>query len=297
MGILIRLLLRNRFGAIIIGIIVVLVGLALLVSSHQVAYKSTNQTNFLHYLSGEDNEAYMQLQDGSLYFLKENDFHPSINVDNFASRTVKVVYDPDDTESIDVKATNTSTHLSGTGSHIVQLAVYGDNGDIAQTYTSQDYTQHPNGYYQNNSTGGIIALLIGLALTAWGIFRVRKPASAGAPRSGFSVSPAATMAGQPPMASPYPQQQPYPQQGGAYPQQPYPPQGEVYPQQPYPQQPYPQQGGAYPQQPAGGYGNVPPTQYAPPPAQPGYGATPPPPQYPAPGQPYYPPGNNPNQYQ
>lgn len=228
---------------IILGGLGIIAGLILGFSSHQVTYQQVGQSTIAHFLaSTSDNTGYFQMEGSStLYFINQTDFTPVINgTQTFANGDViSFVYQPDDTSDIDVTSTR-GTHLQGTAYRIVQITA--SNG--GQVYTTQAYSQQPQGHYQNNWLTGIGLAFVGLLLFVGAFFVKSKP------QPGFSISPAGGMGGVPPV-NPY--QQPY-QSGGAY-QQPSNPYAQ--PQQPYQQPPDPYAQPPY-QQPPNPYNNYPP---------------------------------------
>ncbi|HTK06972.1 MAG TPA: hypothetical protein VL485_07380 [Ktedonobacteraceae bacterium] len=280
-----RLLFRYRWGPYVIAAVLIVAGLAVGLTSHQVTYQKADHVTISHYLSGsDDGKAYIQTSDGTLYVLTELDFTPSLSSDALQSRTATLIYNPDETETVAVDATNTSTHLDGTGATVVELISYANSTDTTgKAFVTSDYTQHPQGIYSNQWGGGAVLMLVGIALAA--IFFFARKNSKNKPgynngANGISITPASAMAGgfqqqasYPPQATPYPQnpyapqtpypseqmQAPYSQQGMPYPQNPYAPQAtppypqapypSEQPQTPYPQAPYQQQGMPYPQAP------------------------------------------------
>jgi len=237
---------------IILGVLGFIGGLILGISSHQITYQSVGQSTIAHFLSSSDsNTGYFQMDGSStLYYISENDFTPAINgSQTFADGdTISFVYQPSDTTDIDITSTNTSTVLHGTAYRIVQITASDGNGN-QQVYTTPAYSQHPQGYYQNNWLAGIGIAIVGLLLFIGAFFVKSKP------QPGFSISPAGAMGGMPP-ANPYQQQYPnsgpYQQPPNPYAQPPY-----QQPSDPYAQPPH--------QQPSDPYAH---TQYQQPPYQP-----------------------------
>lgn len=293
------LLLTRRWGLILVGTALAVAGLIVGATSHQVAYQTVNKGMMIHYLYGQNSsggddssDAYIELQDGSLYFLKESDFTPSLTSDTIQSPMASIVYDTTNTKSINITA-DTGTHLSGTGDQVVQLTSFDNDGQNAKTFTTSEYQQNPNGFYQNNWVGGMALLLLGLLLGGAALLLpmfmpgLAMKAKRGGP--GFSMSPPANsyqqpLNGQPgayppaypPYQQPYPGANQYPQQGG-YP--PYPAQYGQPSQQgfenPAPQAPaYPPAYPAAPQAPTypPAPGSYEPTRYAPPPGTTQYGS-------------------------
>ncbi len=125
-SIVLRLLLRHRLGPFFLAIILVVVGFILGATSRQVVYQRSDHVIMSHYLSGSsDNKAYIALQDGSLYVLTQSNFTPALTSDSLLSRTATFLYDPGEINDVKVDATNSTTHLSGTGATVVQFITYG----------------------------------------------------------------------------------------------------------------------------------------------------------------------------
>jgi hypothetical protein len=173
-----RLLFRHRLGPFFLALILLVIGVTIGLTSHQVTYQRLEHVKILHYLSGSgankadlpdylfglgDNTAYIQLEDHSLYVLKLSEFTPTLNVDSLQSPMSTLIYESQDTEEIDVSATNTQTHLVGNGAQVVQLISYGADGS-AKTFNSTEYMQNPQGFYRNNWSFGAYFIVAGLIL-------------------------------------------------------------------------------------------------------------------------------------
>jgi len=268
---LIRLLifaLSRWWGLIILGAIPVIFGIYYGVGSHQVTYRSVGQETVAHFLSGDtsssDQTGYLQLEnDPRLYVINESDFTPRLNGNSFGdSDVISFIYRPDSTTSIDVSATNTSTHLQGEAYTIEQITVAGSNGQGPKVYTSSEYNQNPKGFYQNNWPIGGGLVVFGLIIASLALvvpmLRGKKKAQ---PKQVYQQGGQQYLNQS--QANAYGRPQQNPNQYSQYPQQPYrnPAQYQQpqYPQQPgqynpppqYPPQPgqqywqYPQQGGPY----------------------------------------------------
>ncbi len=226
-----------------------------------MAYQRADHATISHYLTGSnDGKAYIELQDGSLYVLTETDFTPALSPETLLSRINTLVYDPKETYDVNVHATNNTTQLDGTGVAVVQLISYGPDGST-KTFSTDEYTKNPQGFYRNNWAIGVGFMLAGIALGTFLFFfaRYRKQKNPGlaAPQGGFTVSPSAALAansGQPsvPPSFPAPQQAPY--------VQPNPYQVE---QVPFPQQSFQQ----YPEADPGSAIGYQPTRYSTPPGK------------------------------
>ncbi|GCE15225.1 hypothetical protein [Tengunoibacter tsumagoiensis] len=271
---LIRYLVSQRWGMILLGSIVVIVGIIIGLTSRQVTYQTTQKALVKHYLyseSGDDkNRAYVQLDgDSALYFLDEKDFTPALSSSLLSDHPLwQVTFDPEDTTQITATAGNTGTHLDGTGAHVAQIVAYDENSADPKTYQTSGYAANPHGSYQNNWLIGGGVMLLGLILASLAFILPhyrKKPALIGGQFTGtpvqgfpaytpnpgaFSAQPQQPVAPYPfvnggqPSSSPnqqYPNQQ-YPNQ--QYPNQQYP--NQQYPNQQYPNQQYPNQ--QYPNQ-------------------------------------------------
>lgn len=109
-------------------------------------YRSVSKETVAHFLSdsssSSDHLGYLQLvNDSNLYLIYESDFTPTLNSNSFGDGDViSFIYRTDSPTTIDVSATNTSTHLVGDAYTIVQITVFGSNGQNSQVYTSSQYT-------------------------------------------------------------------------------------------------------------------------------------------------------------
>ena len=258
-------LITRRWGLIILGAILALGGLFYGVSSHQVMYQTVAPGAPAHYLE-DGSTAYLQMQNSeTLYIVNENDFSPPLTGSVISNGgNISFVYRPDDTTSVDVTSTR-GTHLQGDGYTVVQMTVYDANGQNPQIYTTSEYTQNPNGFYQNNWAGGIVIFLVGLVILGSVFFLPKTLGKKKKLASANGIPPAQMNVPNGMQGQAYPYQQPYQNPVPANPYaQPYqgPAQYPQYPQQP--QQPQsPAQYGSnvqYPQYPQSGSNE--PTQFA-----------------------------------
>lgn len=258
---LIVILIRNpraiRWVLLMLGIVLVVVGPIVGFSSHQVSYQNAHQAQLTHYIE-DGTTAYMTLaSDSNIYVLNEGDFSPSLTMNSIQSNTVSFVYRPDQTTDVDVTSSK-GTHLTGSGFTVVQLISYDSNGQNAQTYATSDFTQHPNGFYENDWAGGIFLMIIGFILLALFLFiisRKKRPVTQTTTNSAIAAAlpPQNGFPGQPYPSYSAPNAYPQPQQPGPYgaapqyPQQvqpnPYSDGSQAYPA-PNPYPPY-QQGNPY----------------------------------------------------
>ncbi len=260
---LLILLFTNRWGLIVVGALLAIGGLVSGIGSHTVAYQSVSMETVAHFLvppsSSSSTIGYLQLQnDSNLYVINENDFTPSVSNSFRDGDVISFVYRTDQTTSVDETASNYNTHLQGNAYTIEQITVLGSNGQPTGTFATSEFTQNPNGFYQNNWPVGGELLVVGLIVggLALGLPMLR---GRNKKQPSFNAAMPASM-GALPQANPYVQPYQGPAQYPQYPQQPnpyaapYPPQRNPYGQPPQPGQPYPQ----HPPQP----GSYDPTQRA-----------------------------------
>src|SRR6266700_3388924 len=262
------LIIRLLISALLGGALII-IGVLLGVTSHQTTYKAVNQETIAHFLSDDspssDKRGFLQFEkDSRLYLINESDFTPKVDGNSFGDGDViSFVYRTDSPTTIDVSATNTSTHLAGDAYTVEQITVPpGSNGQGSKVYTSSEYSQNPRGFNQNNWPIGAGVIALGLIVAALAFFlpmlrgrnrNKAQPASIATPISidmPFGAQPPVNAYGQNP--SQFPQ---YPQQTPAQFQRPQftPPPGQFNTPPQYPQQPgqfnvppqYPQQGGSY----------------------------------------------------
>ncbi len=245
---MIRLLiymLTRRWGLMILGGLLLIIGLVMGAGSHQVSYQTIDHGTFQRY-SDDSGKELLQLENTStFYIINDGDFSPAFNGDSvFHSTTSFILIARKDSQSVDEQTTD-GTQLSGDGYQVVAITILNDNGQVAQRYTTDTYRQNPNGYYENDWPGGLALAFVGLLLGglafAFPFLRARNKGAQPAPAMGMAGQFNASAA---PYANPY--QQPYQQPAAPY-QQPNP-----Y-QQPY-QSPAQYPNAYNPTQPANPYG-------------------------------------------
>lgn len=228
---LLALFLSKRWGWMVLGIVVIGVGVAFGASSHKVTYQPITNGNFTPYVvdGGTD---YLQASDGSTYYvIKESDLSPHFDGTSVFGGGQKTfaILTSSDSEDVDVQLTN-GPHLLGTGYEVERIAqVDPVTGQPMQIYTTAEYAQNPNGFYENKWGWGIVFIVLGLLAFSLGLFAPRlfknrwQKANAAAP----------VMAGNVGQAMPYQQANAYQQTANPY-MQPYadPSQYLQYQQQP-----------------------------------------------------------------
>lgn len=230
---LLLFLLTRRWGLIVLGSLLAFGGLVFGASSHQVAYQTLHQGGTFRFIAVEGGTDYILLND-TYYVVNENNVSPAFDGPAFGRNnnlTLSSLTYRTDSSSIDVKLTD-GTQLQGTAYTVEQFVVTDTSGSHQQTYTTAEFIQNPNGFYENDWVGGLEILVVGLSIAGLAIFIPRLRGKNKTQR-GASTAPAGIPMGTQPQVNPY--QQPY-QGPVSYPQ--YQPQSYQTPTY-YPQPPYP----------------------------------------------------------
>lgn len=242
------LLLSQRWGLMVVGVILVIAGLAWGATSHQVTFTNYPQGSLnSHYnvYSGDLGNTYFNVQGSPDYFVaRKADFTPAIDTDSLADKTSAVSFIAS-SEKADIAA-NLEGHHIDSEFIVEKVTFYGDNNQVIATYSTSEYNANPNGFSQNTWLKAIWLIIGGVLLFVLAFIfpmLIKKPQA----NTNFNIGAGGAQA----------YQQPYPQQ-----QQPYPP------YQPQQQQPY-QQPNPYGQSYQGPQQYPPATPY--PPQQPNYG--------------------------
>jgi hypothetical protein len=239
------LLLTRRWGWYILALILLGAGIFVGLSSHQVSYQTIDKGSFTPYII-EGGTDYLQTGGSTYYVVNESEFSPPFDgATVFNNNSVFTMIARTDSQDVDVQLTD-GTHLQGNGYKVEQIVVLDSSGNPLQTYNDSEYTQNPNGFYENNWLGGGGLIALGLVAGSLGLFvppwlkrnQLKKTMPSAAYTPGQAMPPYPPAYPQPNTA--YTQQNPSYMQPNAYPQP-----GPVY-QQPNPsyaqpnpyQQPY-----------------------------------------------------------
>lgn len=177
---------------LLLGIIVASVGTYNGSRTRHVTYKKTKtqyvSISIRESYDGKPTRYYLQLFNGSIYFLNISEFSPDHKPpDIYEGDAVSLVYDADDKEDIDASPTFSNSlmgggpgHIKGEGHRIVQITTgYAHFNDASYTphptsYPSNEYLEHPNSYSLDGWSGwtgrglliggAALALLCGLLL-------------------------------------------------------------------------------------------------------------------------------------
>jgi hypothetical protein len=161
-----RLLVRWTY--LLLACLAVLVGL--LLPSNYDTFITVKNATITHYFSGMvhatngvgSGTAYLQTADGTLYYYAASDFTPALGT--LQSTRVTLTYASQQMLLVDVQSTNSATHLAGRGFRVVALTSYDQSGQPSHIFTTNDYRQHPSGYYHIGifSPAGFVLAFAGL---------------------------------------------------------------------------------------------------------------------------------------
>lgn len=154
------LLLIRRWGLMIIGAILVLVGLAWGATSHQVTFTNYPQgsldTHYYVYNGGQG--TYISIPGTSTYFIaRKNDFNPPLNTDGLSSVAFIA-----SSEKADIDASLEGQHIDR--EYIIEkIAFYDGNDQLLAMYTTPEYNANPNpnGFYRNTWLSALWLMVAG----------------------------------------------------------------------------------------------------------------------------------------
>ena len=114
----------------------------------------------------------MQLEKSpTLYIVNEGEFLPDFSADylNHGQVLVSFLYRTDETTDIDASS-DTHIHLKGTAYQVERITLYHQFGQPPEVFSTHQYFQNPDGYYQHHWMAGIPLSLLGLIFTGLGLF-------------------------------------------------------------------------------------------------------------------------------
>jgi hypothetical protein len=161
----------RRWGLILIGIILAFGGLIYGAIPHQTPYQTMPKSFIAHYLSGRGT-GYMQLEKSpTLYIVNEGEFLPAFSADylNHGNVLITFLYRADETTNIDA-STGNNVHLTGPAFTVEQIKLYFKFGQPPEVFSTREYFQNPNGYYQHHWMAGIALSLLGIIFSGFGLF-------------------------------------------------------------------------------------------------------------------------------
>src|SRR5437763_5640496 len=159
----------RRWGLISIGILLIACGLIYGVIPHQTPYQSIPKSFLAHYLSGRG-IGYMQLEKSpTLYIVNEGEFLPAFSADylNHGNVLISFLYRTDETTSIDASS-DKNVHLVGPAFMVERITLYHQYGQQPIVFSTHEYFQNPNGYFQHNWMAGIGLSILGfISIGLW----------------------------------------------------------------------------------------------------------------------------------
>jgi len=161
----------QRWGLILVGVLLIVCGLVYGAIPQKTAFQSITKVFLAHYLSGRG-IGYMQLEKSStLYIVNEGDFIPafSANYLNSGNVLLSFLYRTDETTSIDASS-DKNVHLVGPAFTVVRITLYHQYGQQPVIFSTHEYFQNPNGYYQHNWKVGIGVSMLGVIVIGSGLF-------------------------------------------------------------------------------------------------------------------------------
>ncbi len=159
---------------IAVGAILASVGAIIGRTSHQVVYQKVGPGVIAHYIVGHST-GYLQMAGSTtLYIVDELSFSPAFNANALGDGNISLIYRSDDTTYIDIIGVRGNditgfqgTHLVGKAYKVIEITVL-DHGQ--KVYVTSEYSQNPQGFYQNNWDIGAVLLVIGLAIAGPAFF-------------------------------------------------------------------------------------------------------------------------------
>ena len=162
----------QRWGLTLSGILLIVCGLIYTAIPEATPYKEISKAFLAHYLSGRG-IGYMQLEkSSSLYIVNEGDYLPAFSADylNHGNVLISFLYRSDETTSVDVSSDN-HVHLVGQAFPVVRITLYHQYGQQPVVFSSHEYSQDPDGYFQHSWLVGIGLSILGIIFIGLGYFK------------------------------------------------------------------------------------------------------------------------------
>jgi uncharacterized membrane protein len=163
----------QRWGLFLLGILLIFVGLMYGAIPQKTSYQSITKAFIAHYLSGRG-IGYMQLEKSpTLYIVNEGEFLPAFSADylNHGNVVISFLYRTDEMTSIDASSDN-HVHLVGPAYSIERITLYHQFGQPPVVFSTHEYYQNPNGYYQHNWMAGIALSILGIIFIGFELFMI-----------------------------------------------------------------------------------------------------------------------------
>ena len=161
----------RHWGLILMGILLIIGGLIYGSIPQKTPYQNITKAFMAHYLSGRG-IGYMQLEKSPiLYIVNEGQFLPAFSADylNHGNVLISFLYRSDETTSIDASSGN-NVYLVGPAYTVERITLFHQFGQEPVIFSTSEYYQNPNGYYQHYWTAGIVLSLIGLIFIGLGLY-------------------------------------------------------------------------------------------------------------------------------
>jgi len=147
---LFNLLLRQRWGLLLIGIVMLGGGLIWGATSHGVTYANSQSVAYRIAMGSQSGNVYIHADGSSDYFSAfKGDFSPEItqsDIDN--SNTLSFVARTD-TSTLNPPLNASDGSTVNDAHKIEKLVFYDKNGNIQKTFTTAEYDANPNGFFDN----------------------------------------------------------------------------------------------------------------------------------------------------
>ncbi len=155
----------RRWGLALVSVALIIGGLILGMTSHQISYQT--------YLPDPNYQLSAGQQSGNIYIDASNEFFAAFHGD-FTPAIASI--DLDKTAEVGFVARTDTSALSpalNTGATVVndahrieKLFLFDQGGNIIKTYTTAEYSANPSGFYANNWPLASVLILAGLLLAA-----------------------------------------------------------------------------------------------------------------------------------
>lgn len=153
----------RRWGLALVSIALIIGGLILGMTSHQVSYQ-TYLPDPNYQLSAGQQSGNIYINASTEYFAAfHGDFTPAITSSDL-DKTAEVAFVARTDTSALSPALNTGATVVNNAHKIEKLFLFGQDGNIIQTYTTAEYSANPGGFYANNWPLAGALIVVGLLL-------------------------------------------------------------------------------------------------------------------------------------
>ena len=180
----------RRWGLALVSVILIIGGLVLGLTSHQISYHAyLPDPNYQLSAGQQSGNVYINTSDE--YFAAfHSDFTPAIAASDLAKTAEVAFVARTDTNSLD-PALKTGATVVNDVHRIEKLFLFDQDGNIIKTYATAEYNANPGGFYDNNWPLASVLILAGLLLAAgdlaYPILTKKRQASMGTSLSASTV--------------------------------------------------------------------------------------------------------------